>query len=125
MFESRFYQQGELELLHVRSATCEATFSVQGGQLLSYRQNGQPSLLWENSEAVYREGLAIRQGIPICWPWFGDLARNPDPSKTNSARFRIHPPMVGFVNRTGNWSKVSSTLQGRLSSSQSIALICR
>lgn len=108
MFESRFYQQGELELLHVRSATCEATFSVQGGQLLSYRQNGQPSLLWENSEAVYREGLAIRQGIPICWPWFGDLARNPDPVK-NQFSSVSHPPAHGWV-RQQNWQLVESQL---------------
>ncbi|MBK8973209.1 MAG: D-hexose-6-phosphate mutarotase [Hahellaceae bacterium] len=108
MFESRIYQEGELDILHVSSPACQASFSLQGGQLLSYEQTGQPSILWHNNEAIYRNGLPVRQGIPICWPWFGDLARNPEPVKMQFKEVD-HPPAHGWV-RQQPWQLMESQL---------------
>ncbi|EPN85441.1 aldose 1-epimerase, partial [Pseudomonas syringae pv. actinidiae ICMP 19101] len=44
---------------------------------LSYQVAGQPPLVWLNEEAAFKKGKAIRAGMPICWPWFGNLERNP------------------------------------------------
>ena len=37
----------------------------------------EPPLLWLSEEAAYLRGGSVRGGMPICWPWFGDLQRNP------------------------------------------------
>lgn len=60
-----------LILFDVNTAALAATFSLQGGQLLSFRRPDQPPLLWLSERAQFLPGKAIRGGIPFCWPWFG------------------------------------------------------
>lgn len=74
----RQHRVGDLEVIDLDTGACEARISLQGGQLLSFRPRGQAPVLWENPEVAYRDGVAIRQGLPVCWPWFGDLFRNPE-----------------------------------------------
>lgn len=52
-----------------------AAISLYGAHVLSYRfMDDSNDLLFLSDAAVFREGSAIRGGIPVCWPWFG-----PDP----------------------------------------------
>jgi glucose-6-phosphate 1-epimerase len=44
---------------------------------LSYRLHGEEPLIWLSDQAAFESGQAVRGGVPVCWPWFGDLARNP------------------------------------------------
>jgi len=46
--------------------------------------------LFFSDSAFFTEGKAMRGGIPICWPWFGDAPINPS------------HPSHGFV-RNNNW----------------------
>lgn len=48
-----------------------ATISLIGGQVLRWQPEGEKPVLWLSKTANYQPGLAIRGGIPICWPWFG------------------------------------------------------
>ena len=68
---------GELVCWRVRSAGAELLVAQQGAQVLSYQRNGEPPLLWLSPQAAYQHGQPVRGGVPVCWPWFGDLARNP------------------------------------------------
>ena len=68
---------GELACWRVRHGDGELLISQQGAQILSYRRAGQPPLIWLSEQAAYRHGQGVRGGVPICWPWFGDLKRNP------------------------------------------------
>jgi glucose-6-phosphate 1-epimerase len=54
-----------------------ARVARQGAQLLSYEDHAGRPLVWVSGEAAYESGQAVRGGVPVCWPWFGDLARNP------------------------------------------------
>ena len=49
----------------------EALVSLHGGQLLSFQTKGQEPLLWLSPAAHFKAGVAIRGGVPLCWPWFG------------------------------------------------------
>lgn len=61
----------------IRRGTHELVITQQGAQVLSYRQGDQPPLIWLSEQAAYAPGQSVRGGIPICWPWFGALERNP------------------------------------------------
>ena len=84
--------EGGLPLARIDNGKARALVSVYAGQVLSYQPSGQSDDLLFVSDAAYRqEGKAIKGGIPVCWPWFGD-----DPE----ARGR---PAHGFV-RNRSWN---------------------
>lgn len=64
--------KGGFPMIEISSEQASATISLYGGQVLSYQPAGQEELLFVSDAAYYREGKAIKGGIPICWPWFGD-----------------------------------------------------
>jgi glucose-6-phosphate 1-epimerase len=68
---------GELHCWRIRHADAELLISQQGAQILSYQRAGQPPLIWLSEDATYLRGQSVRGGVPVCWPWFGDLGRNP------------------------------------------------
>lgn len=72
-------QLGELPALRVRNAHADALVALQGGQLLEYTRRGERPLIWLSERADFASDQSVRGGIPVCWPWFGDLARNPAP----------------------------------------------
>ena len=67
----------ELTCWRVRHAGAELLVAQQGAQVLSYQQGEQPPLIWLSEQASYQRRQSVRGGVPICWPWFGDLGRNP------------------------------------------------
>ncbi|KPY83154.1 D-hexose-6-phosphate mutarotase [Pseudomonas syringae pv. tagetis] len=70
-------QYDELNCWRIRHGEAELLVAQQGAHLLSYQVAGQQPLVWLNEEAVFKQGKPIRAGMPICWPWFGNLERNP------------------------------------------------
>lgn len=68
----------ELNCWRIRHGAAELLVAQQGAHILSYQVDGQEPLVWLNDGAVFKHGTPIRAGIPVCWPWFGNLARNPD-----------------------------------------------
>lgn len=67
----------ELACWQVRTAHAELLVAQQGAQVLRYQPHGQQPVIWLSDEAAYKKGQSVRGGVPVCWPWFGDLARNP------------------------------------------------
>ncbi|MFV9654168.1 D-hexose-6-phosphate mutarotase [Pseudomonas sp. NY15366] len=67
----------QLTCWRIRVAGSELLVAQQGAQILSYRQGEQPPLIWLSPDAAYQRGQSVRGGVPVCWPWFGDLRRNP------------------------------------------------
>ena len=71
-------QRGELPLLHIENTHASAVIALQGAHILAYTRRGEAPLLWLSERTEFKRGQSPRGGIPICWPWFGDPARNPD-----------------------------------------------
>ncbi|KAF1071138.1 MAG: putative glucose-6-phosphate 1-epimerase [Pseudomonas citronellolis] len=67
----------ELLCWRVQTPHGEALIAQQGAQLLSYQPHEQPPLVWLSDTAAFKRGQSLRGGVPVCWPWFGDLKRNP------------------------------------------------
>ncbi|WP_299491619.1 D-hexose-6-phosphate mutarotase [uncultured Shewanella sp.] len=60
-----------LEYIDIDTQHCQARIFKQGAQIDFFKPKGQKPLLWCSSDNDYQVGSAIRGGIPICWPWFG------------------------------------------------------
>jgi glucose-6-phosphate 1-epimerase len=69
--------EGGLPIATIRNNYASAVVSLYGAQVLSYKPHGQEDLLWMSSKSVFKEGKAIRGGIPLCFPWFGKHATDP------------------------------------------------
>ena len=94
-------QIGNLPALQINNQLASAVVLLQGGQLIQFQPHGVAPLLWENPDAQFQQGKAVRTGIPICWPWFGDLNCNPKPVQNEFLKLPAQPAH-GFA-RTGTW----------------------
>lgn len=70
-------KHGELNCWRITTEHAELLVAQQGAQVLSYQRIGEPPLLWLSDQAIFKQGKSVRAGVPVCWPWFGQLARNP------------------------------------------------
>ena len=62
-------QLDELEVLVVDHPQVKASFALQGAHLLSWKPNGEEEVLWLSNNTPFKTGVALRGGVPICWPW--------------------------------------------------------
>lgn len=64
--------------------------SLHGGQVIHFAPRGQAPWLWLSSTPKQVPG-AIRGGIPLCWPWFGDRedGQGPAHGTARSAQWRL------------------------------------
>jgi glucose-6-phosphate 1-epimerase len=101
--------QNELVAIGIKNKAAVAEVFLQGAQVTRYQRIGEPPVLFLSEDCDYRTGTALRGGIPICWPWFGELDKNPDAVKQvvpDSAAQRA--PVHGFV-RNKPWHVHSIT----------------
>lgn len=64
-------QLDELEVIVVDHPQAKASFTLQGAHLLSWKPAGEEEVLWLSNNTPFKHGVALRGGVPICWPWFG------------------------------------------------------
>lgn len=68
---------GELEVWRVSAQGQELWVTDQGAQILRYGRCEQRPVIWLSEQAAFEHDHSVRGGIPVCWPWFGALERNP------------------------------------------------
>jgi glucose-6-phosphate 1-epimerase len=88
--------QGGFATIKIDNKHASALISLYGAQVLSYKPKSKRNeettdILFVSDKSYYQPGKAIKGGIPVCWPWFGN-----DPE--NSGR-----PAHGFA-RISMWS---------------------
>ncbi|MCX4189309.1 D-hexose-6-phosphate mutarotase [Methylophaga sp. OBS3] len=84
-------------MIDIETEKSRAQLSTYGAQVLSFKPAAaNEDLLYLSPDSIYGGGKAIRGGVPICWPWFGD-----DPSGHGR-------PAHGFA-RNQVWQVISTT----------------
>ncbi|EWF88574.1 glucose-6-phosphate 1-epimerase [Klebsiella michiganensis] len=73
-------QLDDLELIVVGHPQVKASVALQGAHLLSWKPAGEEEVLWLSGNTPFKNGVALRGGVPICWPWFGPSAQQGLPS---------------------------------------------
>ncbi|QOP44894.1 D-hexose-6-phosphate mutarotase [Sulfurimonas paralvinellae] len=58
--------------LEVKNEAAHAKIALQGAHIFKY-ENYNGELLWLSQISRFETGSAIRGGIPLCWPRFGNL----------------------------------------------------
>ena len=68
---------GGLQKVCIASSQVVGEIYLHGAHITSWKPAGRDEVLFLSSESRWEEGHAIRGGIPICFPWFGDKADDP------------------------------------------------
>lgn len=61
----------ELDVIVVEHPQVKASFALQGAHLLSWKPQSEEEVLWLSGNTPFKDGVALRGGVPVCWPWFG------------------------------------------------------
>lgn len=105
--EEKFSIEGELgfaELeedmvfITVSNKHADADICLYGAHVTSFKPRKTIEILWMSPDSNFIEGMPIRGGIPVCFPWFG-------PHKDDSTK-----PQHGF-GRLMNWDIVETASQ--------------
>jgi glucose-6-phosphate 1-epimerase len=81
---------GGLPKVCITSQQAEGEMYLHGAHVTSWKPGGEAEALFLSSQSRWEDGRAIRGGVPICFPWFGNKADDPK------------APAHGFV-RTKAW----------------------
>lgn len=65
----------ELDVIVIEHPQVTASVALQGAHLLSWKPAGEEDVLWLSGNTPFKNGVALRGGVPICWPWFGPAAQ--------------------------------------------------
>ena len=85
-----FDLHGELIRARITTPAASATVYLQGGHVAEWQPAGHEPVLFMSAASAFKKGKAIRGGIPVIFPWFGD-------------RHDGHPgPAHGFA-RSAEW----------------------
>jgi glucose-6-phosphate 1-epimerase len=90
---------GGLPRICVSTPAATAEIYLHGAQLTSWQPRGADEVIFLSEQSLWKDGHAIRGGIPICFPWFRNKADDPK------------APSHGFV-RTKAWQLDSVESKG-------------
>jgi glucose-6-phosphate 1-epimerase len=66
-----------IQILRIDNDFASAEIALFGGHILSFKaKHDGRERLWVSEKATFDGKKAIRGGVPICWPWFGDHPTN-------------------------------------------------
>lgn len=75
-----------LDVLSVTNAHGSAEVYLQGAHVTGWTPTGEDPVLWLSSASSFAPGVPIRGGIPLCFPWFGPRAGDPEAPSHGYAR---------------------------------------
>ena len=60
-----------VDIIEITHPRCKASVSLYAGHVLGWQPTSQREVFWLSEATNYKQGSAIRGGVPLCWPWFG------------------------------------------------------
>ncbi|HKD85893.1 MAG TPA: D-hexose-6-phosphate mutarotase [Terriglobales bacterium] len=81
---------GGLTAVRINTPLARGEMYLHGAHVTSWKPGEAQDVLFLSPHSLWQDGRAIRGGVPVCFPWFGDKADDP------------HAPAHGFV-RTKEW----------------------
>ncbi len=82
--------KGGLPKVRITTPAASGEMYLHGAHVTSWKPAGAQEVLYLSPRSLWQDGEAIRGGVPVCFPWFGNKADDPK------------APAHGFV-RTKLW----------------------
>tara|TARA_R110000737_G_scaffold194613_2_gene215762 strand:- start:15412 stop:16302 length:891 start_codon:yes stop_codon:yes gene_type:complete len=104
-----------LQALRFVHQKAHGSVSLYGGQVLSWQPTGQQPVFWLSHDSQYSSGIAIRGGVPLCWPWFGGEVKLADGSLdkvSNHGFVRQSPWQLADINLSSSGVEITLSLSG-------------
>jgi glucose-6-phosphate 1-epimerase len=79
---------GGLQKVSVNCAACTGEIYLHGAHVTSWKPAGREDVFFVSAKSRWEHGRAIRGGVPICFPWFGDKTGDPKAPAHGFARTR-------------------------------------
>lgn len=98
---------GGLPKVTITTPAAAGEIYLQGGQVTSWTPAGHQDVLFLSAASRFETARAIRGGIPVCFPWFGNKAG--DPQAPAHGFVRSKPWELNAVEQTGTGVVVSVT----------------
>jgi len=111
-------KKDELEYISVENSVASAKIALQGAHIFDFTLKGKGSVLFLSDISTFKEGKAIRGGVPICWPWFGPNGEDTSLPRHGFARTSVWKH-ESTKELDGNLTKVTLCLK---STEQTLAL---
>jgi glucose-6-phosphate 1-epimerase len=67
----------DMAFITVSNKFADADICLYGAQVTSFRPQKKMEILWMSPESNFTEGVPVRGGIPVCFPWFGPHKTDP------------------------------------------------
>lgn len=90
---------GGLAKVQIASPTAQGEMYLHGAHVTSWKPAGAEQILFVSSQSHWDASRPIRGGVPVCFPWFGNKADDPN------------APLHGFA-RTSAWQLESIVQTG-------------
>jgi D-hexose-6-phosphate mutarotase len=68
---------GGLPLLKITTPWSTAEIYLHGAHVAAFQKTGEPPLIFMSGKSYFAADKAIRGGVPICYPWFGNREGGP------------------------------------------------
>ena len=81
--------QGGLPLVRVTTPWSTAEIYLNGAHVTHFQKNGEPPLIFMSAKSNFAPGKAIRGGVPICFPWFGNRDGEPSHGFARSTAWQL------------------------------------
>lgn len=101
------FSHASVPLVHLTLGENTCVVSLFGGHVLSYTQSGVEKLFM-SKQAKLDGSRPIRGGIPVCWPWFGQL--HPDINEHKLAHGLVRQQLWELEAKVSTAKSVSITL---------------
>jgi glucose-6-phosphate 1-epimerase len=81
--------KGGLPMVQIRTPWSAAEIYLHGAHVAHFQKNGGSPLLFVSRQSHFAAGEAIRGGVPICFPWFGNRAGGPSHGFARTAAWQL------------------------------------
>jgi glucose-6-phosphate 1-epimerase len=92
-----------LPRVRIKTAAASAEIYLHGAHLTSWAPGGTREIIFLSEKAQFQDGIAIRGGVPICFPWFN--------AKSDAKAYTPPAPAHGFV-RSKAWNLAAVIHEG-------------
>ncbi|MEJ6123100.1 D-hexose-6-phosphate mutarotase [Vibrio sp. 2-Bac 85] len=98
------------EFIIINHPKFDAAFTLHGAHLIHFQAKQQAPLIYLSKTALFDDKKAIRGGVPVCWPWFGNTEESLSKKLPGHGFARTSKWAVSIIDETSDAIDLEFTL---------------